>query len=71
MNSPSLNDFYFVPLETPPSETVWENLDYYLSCDFCVASEHLDFLIQWIRDPDNHISEKSLKQTFFRMDRGI
>ena len=65
MNSPSLNDFYFVPLETPPSETVWENLDYYLSCDFCVASEHLDFLIRWIRDPDNHISEKSLKQTHF------
>jgi hypothetical protein len=65
MNSPSLNDFYFVPLETPPPETVWENLAVYLGCDYCIASEHLDWMIQWIRDPDNHIFEKSLKDTEF------
>lgn len=65
MLSPTLDDFYFVPLETEPPEAIWENLDYYLACDFCVASEHLDWLIQWIRDPDNHISEKSLKETHF------
>jgi len=65
MISPTLDDFHFVPLTTQPPEIVWENLDYYLACDFCVASEHLDFLIQWIRDPDNHISEKSLKETHF------
>ena len=71
MLSPTLDDFHFVPLTTQPPETVWENLDYYLACDFCVASEHLDFLIQWIRDPDNHISEKSVKETHFSGWTGI
>lgn len=65
MLSPTLDDFHFVSLATQPPEAIWENLDYYLACDFCVASEHMDFLIQWIRDPDNHISEKSLKETHF------
>lgn len=65
MRSPTLDDFFFVHLETESPEAIWENLDYYLACDFCVASEHIDFLTQWIRDPDKHISEKSLKETFF------
>ena len=65
MLSPTLDDFHFVPLETQPPEAIWENLDYYLACDFCVASDHIDFFTQWIRDPDNHISEKSLKETLF------
>lgn len=60
----TLDDFYFVPLETQPPETVWENLDFYLSCDFCVASEHMDYLIQWIRDPA-HTTPDSKKDTIF------
>ena len=71
MRSPTLDDFFFVHLETESPEAIWENLDYYLACDFCVASAHLDFLIQWIRDPDNHISEKSVKETHFSGWTGI
>jgi len=61
----AMDDFSFYALEAQPPGPVWENLDYYLACDNCIAPVNLQGLIEWVQDPDTKVQPKSLKKTEF------